>query len=367
MRPDAARRGANEGTSAMDVPRETLDWLTGADGSAADNPAVAVLARRQLLGEPDSDELRALWARRNEYPLVAAILDAQREDGSWDVPSRDYQKYRGSLWQLHLLGEMHADPADERVRRGAEYAFSRQLDDGSWSASNRRPSGSITCLTANVGRALARLGYDRDERVIAALGYCVDLFGEIGAVDCRPMAPFHLNGYCHMLTPKLLLFLAEVPREMWPKGAEALRDECVAKLRDKEVFRSLPVESAAYEERFWSLPANGREGVREAFLAENPELHYKEKAGWLRFGYPISYNSDVLEALWALATAGEPMRPEYEDALAILREAADDRMRWKLRNTLNGKMYADLEKKGQPSKWLTLRALRVLGHFSASE
>src|SRR5512135_2907302 len=86
------------------VPSETLEWLL-----EPDNPAVAVLTRRTLLAEADSAETKALWARRNEYPPVAAILGAMGEDGSWDVPSRDYQKYRGSLWQIHFLGEMWAD------------------------------------------------------------------------------------------------------------------------------------------------------------------------------------------------------------------------------------------------------------------
>ena len=34
--------------------------------------------------------------------------------------------------------------------------------------------------------------------------------------------------------------------------------------------------------------------------------------------------------------------------------------RWRLENTLNGKTWVDIETKGQPSKWVTLRALRTL-------
>jgi len=34
--------------------------------------------------------------------------------------------------------------------------------------------------------------------------------------------------------------------------------------------------------------------------------------------------------------------------------------RWLLKHSLNGKMWADIEVKGKPSKWITLRALRVL-------
>ncbi len=340
------------------LPQATIAWLT-----ADDNPAVAVLARRELLGEEDSPELQALWVRRNAYPPVAAILDAMAEDGSWTTPGQDYKKYQGSLWQVHFLGELYADGDDERVRRAADYAFSRQLPDGSWSATNARPAGSIACLTANVGRALARLGYAHDERVVAALRYLVALYRELGTVDCRAGRVYTLNGYCHMLTPKELLFLAEMPAGLWPQGADELRDACVAALRDKEVLRCMPAESREFNDILWSLPSGRRDGVRERFIAEHPELHYKEKAGWKRFGYPLSYNSDALEALWALAAVGEERPAAYEPALDLVRASADSRGRWALRNTFNGKMLADIEVKGEPSKWVTLRALRTLQAF----
>ena len=34
--------------------------------------------------------------------------------------------------------------------------------------------------------------------------------------------------------------------------------------------------------------------------------------------------------------------------------------RWRLENSLNGKMWVDIERRGKPSKWVTLRVLRVL-------
>jgi len=340
------------------VPPATLGWLL-----EPENPAVAVLTRATLLGEPDSPETTRLWARRNDYEPVKRILDAMREDGSWDTPGRDYQKYRGSLWQIIFLGELYASGDCHRVQRGAAYAFSRQLPDGSWSATNMRPAGCIPCLTANVGRGLARLGFERDERVVAGLRYCVDLYRSTGVVDCRDGGDYQLNGYCHMLTPKLLLYLAEVPRDVWPDGARDLRDECVAKLRDKGIFHCLPQESREFNDAVWSMPSAERPGFRDRFLAEHRQLHYKDKPGWLRFGFPLSYNSDTLEALLALAAVGETRRPEYEAAIGTILEAADPQMRWTMRNSLNDKMLADVETKGAPSRWLTLRALQALSHF----
>jgi hypothetical protein len=343
------------------IPRQTIEWL-----SETDNPAVAVLTRRLLLGETDSSESDALWASRNEYAPVARILDLMRPDGSWAPPARDYQKYGGSLWQIHFLGELYANGDDERMGRAVEYAFSRQLQDGSWSCMNMKPTGSITCLTANVGRALARMGWAEDKRVHAALGYCVDIYKRLGIVDCREGRLYQLNGYCHMLTPKVLLFLGEIPQKLWPDGATELRDACVTALRDKEVFRCLPVESREFQDAIWSMSAAERHGFRERFLAEHEELHYREKPGWLRFGYPLSYNSDALESLAALAGVDESRQPVYEPAIELVEEAAGEQMRWTLRTSFNGKMLADVEEKGRPSKWLTWRALRVLSAFETA-
>lgn len=351
-----AARGSSRARIVDDVPPETLDWLL-----EPDIPAVAALTRSGLLGEStESSEVAALMRRRNEYAPVAKILAEMREDGSWDVPSRDYQKYGGSLWQVHFLGELWADGADDRVQRAAAYAFSRQMPDGSWSCNNK-PVASIQCLTANVGRALARLGWARDERIKHALESIIEAQRRLGPLVCTGGgSDYTVNGYCHMLAPKLLLFLAEVPRDSWPDGAEEVRDAAVAALRDKHVMRCLPKGSREYLDLAYSSRKGDVAAVRTKWLAEHPSLEFAEKPGWLRFGFPLSYNSDPLEALASLAGVGEPMREEYADAVEVVRAAADALMRWELRNSFNGRMRGSVERKGAPSKWLTLRALRVL-------
>ena len=45
-----------------------------------------------------------------------------------------------------------------------------------------------------------------------------------------------------------------------------------------------------------------------------------------------------------------------------MRPSQDASDRRALRTMYNGKMWADEEQKGQPNKWVTLRALRVLKH-----
>ena len=252
------------------------------------------------------------------------------------------------------------------MRLAAEYAFSRQLQDGSWSVTNMRPAGSISCLTANVGRALARLGYSRDERVVHAVSYVTGVYRDVGRLSCAAGGTTNtLNGYCHMVAPKLLLLLGEVPRELWPDGADELKAECVRVLREREIFRCLPVGYREFQEAVAHVKPAERAAMREAWIAERGPLEYGDKSGWLRFGYPLSYNSDALEALRALAAVGETRRVEYEPALRAVADAGDPKMRWTLRNTHNGKMIADVETKGQPSRWLTLHALSVLQHYRA--
>ena len=41
----------------------------------------------------------------------------------------------------------------------------------------------------------------------------------------------------------------------------------------------------------------------------------------------------------------------------------DSQGRWKLENTFNGKFQADIEQKGENSKWITLNALKALKKF----
>ena len=47
-------------------------------------------------------------------------------------------------------------------------------------------------------------------------------------------------------------------------------------------------------------------------------------------------------------------------ALELVKSKQDEQGRWRLEYTYNGKTWVDIEKRGQPSKWVTLRALRVM-------
>lgn len=86
----------------------------------------------------------------------------------------------------------------------------------------------------------------------------------------------------------------------------------------------------------------------------------KPSSSWFKFGYPLGYVTDVLQNLEALAAARFGEDPRVAHGLDLVRRKQDAQGRWKMEYTYNGKMWADVETPGQPSKWVTLRALRLL-------
>jgi hypothetical protein len=73
------------------------------------------------------------------------------------------------------------------------------------------------------------------------------------------------------------------------------------------------------------------------------------------------YQTDVLELLGIFAKPGEPLLdPRAQEALDLVEKRQDEQGRWTLQQTFNGRFHADIETKGQPGRWVTLRALKVL-------
>jgi hypothetical protein len=106
-----------------------------------ENPAIRYWTLVDLMDRPaDDPEVRAARAAIPTYPSVAELLAAQKRDGYWI--KRDYYlpKHRGTLWTLTVLGDLELTADDEHVRRGCEYMFTFQREDGPF-CRRRRVSG----------------------------------------------------------------------------------------------------------------------------------------------------------------------------------------------------------------------------------
>ncbi len=83
----------------------------------------------------------------------------------------------------------------------------------------------------------------------------------------------------------------------------------------------------------------------------------------LRCSFPPRWRYDILRALDYFCLRRRPYDERMQDALDILRQKRRPDGRWKLENRHAGLTFFEMEKAGQPSRWNTLRAQRVLRWF----
>ena len=346
---------------------DVINWLT--EDSA---PPVAYLARHHLLGEDtDSRKMKSLWRRRNEYTPIGRTLNRVEDcitKGNRKQAGREfwgnYKKYEGAYWTLIILSELRADGRDGRIRRLTEHVLATQLPNGGFSASGK-PSLEIVCLTANVLRAAVQFGYGNDDRVIAGYQRLMARILPHRGVPCMVLDHVLITK-CIMTLPQTLRCLAVAPHGVPKKKLKETRDLLVKQLLDVHVYRYVRPDFKTYQLTVSQRPKGVlvRE-VKANWLAKhkvkNKDLLPKQR--WLRFGFPRSYNPDLLEAMLALAELGVRRTRVLDDALDHIESKRGPHGRWTLDDSLNGKMLANIEQKGRPSKWITLRAMIVLKHF----
>ena len=86
----------------------------------------------------------------------------------------------------------------------------------------------------------------------------------------------------------------------------------------------------------------------------------RPNGSWFRLGFPSGYVTDVLQVLEALCEAGAAGDPRLDRAVGWLLAQQDEHGRWANRYAYAGKMVVDIDEPGRPSRWVTLRACRVL-------
>jgi hypothetical protein len=270
---------------------------------------------------------------------VPRILAAQKADGNW-VPRGS--RYQNLATQIFLLAELGADPGNRQVRLGCEYLMSHAIAaNGAFAAWSQRPAPSkaVHCDNAPLVSALIRLGFGDEERVRAALEWQVRaILGRLPpdqyfkSTTSGPNFACGVNQgqACGWGATKAMRAFAVVPKKQrTPAMREAIRTGAKFLLNHDLTTANFP-----YTERISST--------------------------WFKFGFPLSYWSDVLETTEVLVDLGYGHDPRLARAFEFILGKRDSEGRWKLENSLNGKMWVDIEVKGRPSKWVTLRALRVL-------
>lgn len=341
---------------------QAIDWLL-----EEDNPPVRYLTLKHLLGKPEAaPELALAKSRLMQYKVTLGIL--RHGDRFWDDDDKAYEKYTGKYWQVIFLGQFLADGRDPRIAAG----ISTILGQHEWTLRLPVKDGAH-CLTANVLAGLTRLGYGEHPIVQREREALAQRVANDGGIDCGGMG-YSLLRYCYMAQPKLLLCFSQVPPARRTPAMKSAINLLVSRLLEREVLVYVPGNQTGWQKILARNP--GRSGLppgrtvkqwvsdqKDAFLLERGPGDQKPKQGWLKFGFPLHYNSDVLEAMYALAESGAPMSAALDRPLNVIESKMTVEGKWLMENSLNGKMWVDVETLGKPSKWLTYYALRVLGHF----
>jgi hypothetical protein len=323
---------------------DPLPWLL--DGSA---PAVRHIALRQLLDRPDDDpEVITARAAAMASDPIASILAAQAAEGWWVKPGPGYgPKYTGTVWQVIFLDQLGADPQNSQVQAACEYVLSHsQAGSGGFAASSvgaekpPPPSLVIHCLNGNLLRALIGLGRLDDERVRRSIEWQAAAVTGEGAIRFNALVPgpgfrCGANGGepCAWGATKVVLGLARIPPERREPSVQRALAAAVAFLLSRDPAK------ADYPMGFGNTRPSG---------------------SWFRLGFPSGYVADVLQVLEACCEAGAAADPRLNSAFEWLRAQADGSGRWTNRYSYAGKLTADIDEPGRPSRWVTLRACRVL-------
>ena len=127
----------------------------------------------------------------------------------------------------------------------------------------------------------------------------------------------------------------------------------------------------------YELAGGGDTAVREArlrgqeYLLER-QLFLRQSTGevvnpaWLRFSFPNWWHYDVLRGLDYLRKAQTMPDKRWQKAVDLVRSKRRRDGRWLLEHQHEGRMLIEVnEGVGQPSRWITLKALRILDWISS--
>jgi hypothetical protein len=336
------------------MARKKNGWLNLLNGNPLTwlleerNPSVRYFALVDLLDRAPRDrDVMATKAAINANQPVKKILDAMNPEGYWQNPGGGYSpKYRSTVWSLIFLDQLGADEKDSRIRRGCEYTLEHsQAPNGGFGARGgfqlvQPPNSSaLHCLNGNLLRALLDFGYANDGRVQRAIEWQVrsvtgdgfDGYYKSGTSGPGFACAINYGKPCAWGAIKAMRALARVP----------------------EKSRTAQVKKAI---RLGAEFLLSRDPARANYPAGGGRI----SSSWFKLGFPSGYVADVLQNLEVLAELGCARDKRLHNAIEWLLSRQDALGRWKNQYSYAGKLWENIEEQGSVSKWVTLRACRVL-------
>ena len=312
--------------------RSVIRWLLDSD------PSIRWQVMRDLIGAP-ADEVAAERARVATEGAGARLLALQGADGRWGGAAWN-RGWNSTMHVLMLLRDMGLDPASDQARRAVGLVRDRVTWQG-WAAYDGNPffAGEVEpCINGQVGAVGAYFGQD-------VQGIIDRLLAEQlpdGGWNCEAA-----NGSTRSSFNTTICVLEALLEHERAVGASP--EATAARLRGQEYL---------LERRLFRRRSTG----------EVIERDRKGDAAWTRFAFPTWWHYDVLRGLEYLRRAGVARDERVAEAIELVASKRDGDGRWPLETRHPGEMPVETDEgEGRPSRWNTLRALRVLNWYSARD
>jgi len=314
-----------------------VNWLL-----EEDQPSVRYLALTDLQGRAQGDpEVRRVRENITKTGWARQILEGQLPSGSWfDEKSLFMPRFRSTFWMLLILSDLGLTKEDPRIDRASQLWMKRNATkDGGFSQSGQ--SGGHLCITGNAARALVKFGYVDHPKVKRAFEWLVKNQAERGGWSCWNFGKPPYSGRTLDSWEPLSAF-AVYPRQKWTRSMKLACEKGVEFFLERELHK----QGARWEP-------------------------------WYRFHYPVHYYYDLLVGLDFVTALGYSADKRLGYAVSLLKEKRRQDGRWNLdanrpeespglaswRNKHPGSKDMTpfvLEQPGQPSKMITLNAMKVL-------
>jgi hypothetical protein len=266
----------------------------------------------------------------------ARLLARQDPEGTWaGGRSSDgglySPKWTSTTYTMLLLRDFGLPASNRQARKACKVLLDGGLQRdgginyGIWA---RWTGRSETCVS---GMVLSILSYFEveDARLDTAAGYLLELQMPDGGWNCgRPGGATHASVHTTI--------------------------SVLEGLRTYELHRRGEVQAVRAAQR------HGREFLLMHRLFRSHRTGEIIKPAFTRFSFPPRWHYDILRALDYFQAVNAPCDQRLAEAIDIVRNKQRSDGRWSLQNRYKGKTYFELERLSGPSRWNTLRALRVL-------
>ncbi len=301
------------------VEESTLQWLLDSD------PSIRWQVLKHLIA---SSKNKVLSERRKVFSggWGAKLLSFQQMDGKW-AGSLYGRKWISTTYTMLLLKNLGLMPGHKQALKACKVL----LDEGIYGDGgiNYFPGyeHSETCVTGIILSILAYFNYD--DKIKSLVFYLLKQQMKDGGWNCQSY-----NGATHSSFHSTINVL---------EGLWEYQKNCEP--RNQNISNSIK---------------RGTEFLLIHRLFKSHRTGNIVNSNMTRFSFPTGWRYDVLRVLDFFQEYNTKRDKRLNDAIELVIKRRTDDGRWLLQNRHPGKYFFEMEEVGKPSRWNTLRALRVL-------